>query len=83
MTRGDHVLAVRVYSDERVGGITEPVRAGPLEALQSEEFQVSAFVIAVALLVIGLSIHQLLYWTRRPESTEHLYLFASSRPPWG
>ena len=75
VTRGEHVLAVRVYSDERVGGITEPVQAGPLEELQAEGFRVSAFIIGAALLVIGISIHQLLYWARRPEAMEHLYLF--------
>jgi diguanylate cyclase (GGDEF)-like protein len=75
VTRGEHVLAVRVYSNERVGGITELVQAGPLEELQAEGFRVSAFIIGVALLVIGLSIHQVLYWARRPEAMEHLYLF--------
>ena len=75
VTRGEHVLAVRVYSNERVGGITEPVQAGPLEELQEEAFRVSAFIIGVALLVIGISIHQVLYWARRPEATEHLFLF--------
>ena len=74
-TRGEHVLAVRVYSNEAVGGITESVQAGPLEQLESDGFRGSAFIIGVALLVIGISVHQLLYWARRPEATEHLYLF--------
>ena len=75
VTRGEHVLAVRVYSNEQVGGITEPVQAGPLEELEAQDFRASAFIIGVALLVIGISIHQVLYWARRPEATEHIFLF--------
>ena len=75
LTRGEHVLAVRVYSDERIGGIDSPVLAGPLEALVAREFGTSFFLIAAALLIIGISFYQLFFWARRPEATEHLYLF--------
>ena len=75
MTRGAHVLAVRVYSDESVGGLDNPVLAGPLEALAAREFRTSFFLIAAALLIIGVSFYQLFFWARRPEAIEHLYLF--------
>jgi diguanylate cyclase (GGDEF)-like protein len=75
LTRGEHVLAVRVYSDERIGGIDNPVLAGPLEALAAREFGTSFLLIAAALLIIGISFYQLFFWARRPEATEHLYLF--------
>jgi diguanylate cyclase (GGDEF)-like protein len=75
LTRGEHVLAVRVYSDERTGGIVAPVLAGPVDALSAREFRVSFLLVATALLLVGISINLLFFWGRRPEATEHLYLF--------
>ncbi len=75
VTRGEHVLAVRVYSDEPVGGIVGPVVAGPLDALSARDFRVSFLLIATALLLVGIAVNLLFYWGRRPEATEHLYLF--------
>jgi diguanylate cyclase (GGDEF)-like protein len=75
-TRGEHVLAVRVYSNERVGGIVAPVLAGPLDALATRENRISFVLLATALLLIGVAVNLLFFWGRRPEAAEHLYLFA-------
>lgn len=75
-TRGEHVLAVRVYSDEGVGGIVAPVLAGPLEGLTARENRSSFLLLATALLLIGVAVNLLFFWGRRPEAAEHLYLFA-------
>ena len=76
VSRGEHVLAVRVYSDERVGGIIAPVLAGTLDGLTARENRVSFLLVATALLLIGIAVNLLFFWGRRPESAEHLYLFA-------
>jgi len=75
LARGQHVLAVRVYSGERVGGIDLPVLAGPTEALREAEMELSAFLLGAAFLLLGLSITQAFFWARRPEATEHLAFF--------
>jgi diguanylate cyclase (GGDEF)-like protein len=75
LTRGEHVLSVRVYSNERTGGIIAPVLAGPVDALNAREFRVSFLLVATGLLLVGISINLLFFWGRRPEATEHLYLF--------
>ncbi len=75
LTRGEHVLAVQVYSEEGVGGILGPVLAGPLDALEARDSRISFLLVGTALLLIGISVNLLFYWGRRPENTEHLYLF--------
>ncbi len=75
LTRGEHVLAVQVYSEEGVGGIVGPVLAGPLAALEARDARTSFLLVGTALLLIGISVNLLFYWGRRPENTEHLYLF--------
>jgi len=74
LERGEHVLAVRVYSGEWRGGIELPVVAGPLASLMSREFRISFYLIATALLLVGLAVNQVFFWARRPEATEHLYV---------
>lgn len=74
-TRGAHLLAVRVYSEEGTGGIVAPVLAGPLAALDARDARISLLLVGTALLLAGLSVNLLFFWARRPESTEHLYLF--------
>jgi len=75
LTRGEHVLAVRVYSDERVGGIDRPVLAGPAESLRAAESVLSACLLGAAFLLLGLAITEAFFWARRPEATEHLAFF--------
>ena len=75
LTRGEHVLAVQVYSAEGTGGIVGPVLAGPLAALDARDARISFLLVGTALLLIGISVNLLFYWGRRPEATEHLYLF--------
>jgi diguanylate cyclase (GGDEF)-like protein len=75
LTRGEHVLAVQVYSAEGTGGIVGPVLAGPLAALDARDARISFLLVGTALLLIGISVNLLFYWGRRPEVTEHLYLF--------
>jgi len=75
LAHGEHVIAVRVYSDERAGGIELPVLAGPMDSLRDGEQQLSAFLLGSAFLLLGLAITQLFFWARRPETTEHLSFF--------
>ena len=74
-TRGEHVLAVRVYSEERQGGIVAPVLAGPLTAQAAREWRIALVLVASALLLVGVALNLLFFWSRRPEAAEHLYLF--------
>ncbi len=74
-TRGEHVLALRVYSDERLGGLVAPVLAGPLDAQIARESRISFVLVASALLLAGIALNLLFFWGRRPEAAEHLFLF--------
>ena len=75
LTRGEHVIAVQVYSEEGIGGIVGPVLAGPLAGLDAQDDRIAFLLVGTALLLIGISVNLLFYWGRRPEATEHLYLF--------
>ncbi|MEK7668320.1 MAG: diguanylate cyclase [Gemmatimonadota bacterium] len=75
LTRGEHVVAVRVYSEENVGGIVGPVLAGPLDELVAREWRTSDFLLATALFLVGVGIMQVFFYARRPEAVEHLLIF--------
>jgi diguanylate cyclase (GGDEF)-like protein len=72
---GAHVLAVHVYSEERVGGIDGPVLAGPLDELDAKDSRVALLLVATAFLLVGIGVNLLFFRGRRPEATEHLHLF--------
>jgi diguanylate cyclase (GGDEF)-like protein len=73
---GRHVIAVRVYSDEQVGGITSPVSAGPIQALQREAMRPDLYLLAAAMLLLGVGLVQIFFWLRRPLAKEHGAIFA-------
>lgn len=73
---GSHVIAVRVYSEEKVGGITSRVVIGPLLALRHDAFQPDLYLVAAAVLLLGIGLMQLFFWVRRPYAREHLAIFA-------
>lgn len=75
-TPGNHVIAVRVYSAESVGGITSQVRIGPVQDLQREMTRPDLYLLAAAVLLIGIGLVQVFFWQRRPHAEEHAAIFA-------
>jgi diguanylate cyclase (GGDEF)-like protein len=74
-TPGPHLIAVRVYSAERVGGITGPVAIGPLQDLADQASRPDLYLVSAAVLVIGIGMMQVFFWIRRPRAREHLAIF--------
>lgn len=72
---GGHVIAVRVYSSETVGGITGRVTIGPLQALQRSASRPDVLLAATAVLFFGMAVMQLFFWLRRPHVREHATIF--------
>lgn len=75
LTAGTHVIAVRVYSQESVGGILGRVEFGRDEVLRSEERRGDFYRIATAALLLGIGLTQLIFWAKRTHATEHLFIF--------
>ncbi|HEY2806321.1 MAG TPA: diguanylate cyclase [Gemmatimonadales bacterium] len=74
-TPGQHLIAVRVYSGERVGGITGEIFFGPLQQIEHEVSLPNLYLIAAAVLLVGIGGMQLFFWLRRPHAREHLAIF--------
>jgi len=72
---GWHVIAVRVYSEEQVGGITSRVVMGPVQELRRDAFAPDLYLIAAAVLLLGIGLMQMFFWLRRPYAREHLAIF--------
>ena len=68
---GTHVLAVRVYTAESVGGIAGRVTVGDWSELRARAFRTDAWFLAAAVLLIGLALHQVFFWIRSPLGREH------------
>jgi diguanylate cyclase (GGDEF)-like protein len=75
MAPGRHVVAVRVYSAEPVGGLVGSVRIGSLEGLRAEQTRRDLALLATALLLLGIGLHQVFFWIRRLQALEHLFIF--------
>ena len=73
---GPHVIAVRVYSEERVGGITSSVLIGPVQELERAAYRPDLPLLSAAVLLIGIGVMQLFFWVRRPWAREHAAIFA-------
>lgn len=73
---GPHIIAVRVYSDERIGGITSAAWLGPIQALQTEAMRPDLYLLAAAVLLLGIGLTQIFFWLRRPHAREHAAIFA-------
>ncbi len=71
LTPGTHVLAVRVYTPESVGGIAGRVTLGAWSDLRDTAFRTDPWFLAAAILLVGLAVHQLFFWLRSPLGREH------------
>jgi diguanylate cyclase (GGDEF)-like protein len=69
-----HLIAIRAYSVE-----ANPVLGGaalePLSRLLADNRRGDLYMLAVAVLFVGLAVNQLFFWARRREAREHLYMF--------
>ncbi len=72
---GAHVIAVRVYSAETVGGITGSVTIGPVQQLERAAFWPDVLLASTAVLLVGIGLMQLFFWVRRPHAREHAAIF--------
>jgi diguanylate cyclase (GGDEF)-like protein len=69
-----HLIAIRAYSVEAnpfLGGVT----LEPVSRLLAENRSGDLYMLAVAVLFVGLAVNQLFFWARRREAREHLYMF--------
>lgn len=69
-----HLVAIRAYSLEgnaALGGVA----LEPLSRLQATNRRADLYMLAVAVLFVGLAVNQLFFWARRREAREHLYMF--------
>ena len=74
LTPGEHVLALRVYSAERYGGITGPVAVGPVDDVAREARIRDWLLLGTALLLLGVGVGQFAFWLRRSDARLHLVL---------
>ena len=72
---GRHVVAIRVYSEERVGGIVGQVEVGTLASLEARQRELDFYLLGTALLILGVGVSQLFFWLRRPGAREHVGIF--------
>ncbi len=72
---GSHLIALRVYSAESGPVAVGPVIVAPLATLDARERSGDAYMLAAAALFVGLAAYQLVFWVRRREAMEHLYVF--------
>ncbi len=73
---GTHVIAVRVHSAERVGGLVGGVSLGPLQALERAAFRPDLYLVGATVLLLGIGLIQIFFWIRRPLAGEHGAIFA-------
>jgi len=69
-----HLVAIRAYSLESNAGLVG-VALEPLSRLAAENRRADLYMLAVAVLFVGLAVNQLFFWARRREAREHLYMF--------
>ena len=74
LTPGEHVLALRVYSQEDYGGVMGPVVVGPAFEVSREARVRDALLLGTALLLLGIGIGQFAFWLRRSDARLHLVL---------
>jgi len=72
---GTHLVAIRICSLERDPGPMETVVVEPLARLLSESRRGDLYMLAAAVLFVGLAVYQLFFWARRREAREHLFVF--------
>jgi len=72
---GQHLIALRVYSVESGPVLLGPVMIEPLPLLLVEQRNGDLYMLGAAVLFVGLAIYQFVFWSRRREALEHLYVF--------
>ena len=72
---GTHLVALRLYSTEASPGPFATVAVEPLARLLTESRRGDLYMLAAAVLFVGLAFYQLFFWARRREAREHLYVF--------
>lgn len=72
LTPGEHLLAVRVYSEESVAGLTGDVQIGALDELARDLRLRDYLLLAAAMLLSGIAVAQLSLWWRRPGARLHV-----------
>ena len=75
MRPGPHVNAVRVYSAESRGGFGGGATLGPFATIRDDSRWPDVWFLAAALLLIGIGLHQIFFFLRRPLAREHLWIF--------
>jgi diguanylate cyclase (GGDEF)-like protein len=75
LTPGTHVVAIRTYSIEAGPVAFGPVTIEPLAGLAAGQRRDDLYMLGAAALFVGLAIYQLVFWMRRREALEHLYVF--------
>jgi diguanylate cyclase (GGDEF)-like protein len=75
LSPGTHLVAIRAYSTEASPRPLEAVAIEPLGHLLAQTHRDDLYMLGTAVLFVGLSVYQLLFWARRREAREHLYVF--------
>ena len=72
---GPHVIALRVYSGERIGGVVGRVALGSVRDVERLVYRPDYYLMAAAVLMLGIGLMQLFFWLRRPVASEHAAIF--------
>ena len=72
---GTHVIAIRGWAAAGGPAGLEAVTIGPLEQLLARTWRDDFLMLGAAVLFVGLAVYQLLFWARRHEAREHLFVF--------
>ncbi len=72
---GSHLVAIRAYAATGAPAGFEALTIGPLAHLTADTLRDDFFMLGAAVLFLGLAVYQLLFWARRHEAREHLFVF--------
>jgi diguanylate cyclase (GGDEF)-like protein len=72
---GAHLVAIRAYvAPAGHAGLDAPA-VGPVERLLAGALRGNLLMLGAAVLFLGFAVYQLLFWARRHEAREHLFVF--------
>jgi diguanylate cyclase (GGDEF)-like protein len=74
LTPGEHLVAIRVFSQESYGGIMGPIEAGALQEVTRDSVARDWLLLGTALLLLGIGVAQFAFWLRRSAARLHLVL---------
>jgi diguanylate cyclase (GGDEF)-like protein len=75
LSPGTHLVAIRAYSLESPPGSLQAVIVAPLVRLMARSHRDDVYMLATAVLLVGLAVYQIFFWARRREAHEHLSIF--------